>query len=332
MRARERTDRTAYALRLSNSLNSDQRALHIEVRLQLTNQSPDVRCCIVVDQFEEVFTLCQERSERERFVDLLRYAGTVASGQTMVILTMRTDFLSRAVEYSPLAELLSAHQFLISPMDKENLREAIEEPARVVALGWEEGLVNTITQDIGNEPGMLPLLEDALFQLWETRNDKNVMTLSSYHANGGVRGALAKRADTLFMTLSSEQQKVARRILLRLTQPGEGTSDTRRRTSLQELETRAEDSEAVNAVVQTLTDARLLVTEEQQVDVAHEALIRGWPRLRQWIDDDRNGLRIHRRITDNAEEWRRLNRDAGVLLRGHPSPMLRSGACNMKQS
>ena len=310
------TDRTEYALRLGRNLKTDERALHIEIRLQLSNQPPDVRCCFVVDQFEEVFTLCQERAERERFVDLLRYAVTVTGGQTVVVLAMRTDFLSRAAEYSPLAELLSSHQFLVSPMDAEALRQAIEEPARLVGLGWDEGLVDMILNDIGNEPGMLPLLEDTMSQLWEKRSDKNVMTISAYRASGGVRGALAQRADILFMSLTTVQQQIARRILLRLAQPGEGTADTRRRASLQELETRAEDSEAVKTVIQILTDARLLVTEEQQVDIAHEALIRGWPRLRQWIDDDRSGLRIHRRITESAEEWRRLNRDASLLLRG----------------
>jgi hypothetical protein len=312
----ELTDPTAYALRLSNSLKGDERALHIEVRLQLTNQPPEARCSFIVDQFEEVFTLCQERSARERFVDLLRYAATVAGGPTIVVLTMRTDFLSQAAEYRPLAEILSAHQFLISPMDEENLRQAIEEPARLVGLGWEEGLVDTILQDIGHEPGMLPLLEDALLQLWDKRTDKNVMTLSAYRASGGVRGALAQRADALYTALPPEQQHVARRILLRLTQPGEGTVDTRHRSTLQELETRAEESKTIKAVVQKLTDARLLVTEDQQVDVAHEALIRGWPRLRQWIDDNRDRLRIHRRITESAEEWGRLERDARVLFRG----------------
>ena len=298
------------------NLEADERELHLQVRLLLKEQPDEGRICFLVDQFEEVFTLCQDHREREQFVDLLRYAATVAGGQTVVILTMRTDFVTRAAEYVPLAEVLSAHQFLISPMDQEDLRQAIEEPARLVGLKWEDGLVETILQDVGREPGMLPLMEDALFQLWAKCTENNVMTLHAYRDIGGVQGSLSQRANTLFERFSLEQQQIARRILLRLTQPGEGTEDTRRRATLQDLQTRAEEIEVIKAVVQTLVDARLLVTDDQQVDVAHEALIRSWPRLRGWIDDDRSGLRTHRRITEGTEEWQRLERSEDVLFRG----------------
>src|SRR5262249_47745167 len=134
---------------------------------------------------------------------------------------------------------------------------------------------------------------------------------------GGVQGALAKKADTIFSCLSPRQQTIARRILLQLTQPGEGTEDTRRRATMAELQREGEEQDTVAEVVKTLTDARLLVTDtDQQVDVAHEALIRGWPRLQAWINENREALQMHRRITEAAREWARNGNDVSYLYVG----------------
>ena len=305
---------------LRESLAASERELHLQTRLVLQAEVVEARVCLVVDQFEEVFTLCQSQEERTQFVDALRYAATVAGGQTVIILTMRADFVTRAADYTPFAELLSGHQFLISPMDQEDLRRAIEEPALLVGLTLEKGLTETILRDVGREPGLLPLMEDALLQLWEKRRADGVMTIHAYQEIGGVQGALAKKADTIFSDLSPMQQTLARRVLLRLTQPGEGTEDTRRRATLEELQTLAKDTGAVERVVEMLVKARLLVIsgdqQKQQVDVVHETLIRGWPRLRGWIDEHRLALRTHRRLTEAAQEWQRLNRDEGILFRG----------------
>jgi hypothetical protein len=289
--------------------------LHRYVRDVLANQSDEERCCIIVDQFEEVLTLCHDPTTRTQFIDLLRYAATIAEGQTVVVITMRIDFLTSAAAYPPLAELLSMHPFIVSPMELADLRGVIERPAQLMGLRFEEGLVETILQDVGPEPGALPLLEHALLQLWE-RQRNHVMTWQAYREIGGVQGALAKRAEQIFEALTEVQQRITRRILLRLTQPGENTADTRRRSTLEELQIRAEDRHAVEEVVKTLADARLVVaSSDQQVEVAHEALIRGWPRLRQWIDDNRAALRFHRRITAAAQEWQSLKHDEGVLFR-----------------
>ena len=302
--------------RLRDSLAVSSREFHLQTRGLLQAQSTEARVCIVIDQFEEVFTLCQDQKERSQFIDALRYAVTVAGGQSVFLLTMRADFLTHAIEYKSLAELLSTHQFLLGPMDRDNLYRACEEPAHHVGLKLEDGLTDAILDDVDREPGLLPLMEDTLFQLWERRVDK-VMTLQAYQELGGVRGALAKKADNLFTTLSPQQQAIARRVFLQLTQPGERTEDTRRRATMAELQTEAVATEAVADVVQRLTNARLLVTsKDQQVDVAHEALIRGWPKLQNWIEEDRTALRTHRRITEAAAEWQRLHRDAGVLFRG----------------
>ena len=149
-----------------------------------------------------------------------------------------------------------------------------------------------------------------------------MLTLDGYTQSGGVQGAIAKRADTIYNAFSTEEQAVARRALLRLTQPGEGTEDTRRRASLGELVTRSQTGAAVDAVIQAMVEARLLTTSEDEpthqhmVEVSHEALIRGWPALRAWIEEDRSGLRVQRRLTEAALEWERAERDEGMLYRG----------------
>ena len=171
----------------------------------------------------------------------------------------------------------------MSPLDPDGLRQCIAEPARRVGLELEQGLIDTILDDVGSQPGALPLLEHALFELWERRRGY-MLTLEGYRESGGVQGAIAQRADTIFQNFSGAQQAIARRSLLRLTQPGEATEDTRRRATLSELVTRADETAAVEGVVRELAEARLLMTSGQeadaQVDISHEALIRSWPRFR----------------------------------------------------
>ena len=313
---------------LRNSLAASERELYLQTRLLLQAQPAEARVCLIIDSSlrkwnlhlsvqDQAYSLSTTRPSAHQFIDALRYAATVAGSQSVILLTMRADFLTRAAEYKPLAELLSAHQFLIGPMDRDDLRRACEEPAHRVGLTLEDGLTEAILDDVGREPGLLPLMQDVLLQLWEQRRMDQVMTLQGYRGLGSVRGALAKKADTLLTTMSPQQQTIVRRVFLRLTQPGEGTEDTRRRATMAALQTTAEETDVVADVVKILADARLLVTsEDQQVDVAHEALIRGWPRLRGWIEEDRSALRTHRRLTEAAEEWQRLQRDPGVLFRG----------------
>ena len=286
--------------------------------LALAAAAPPARVVVVVDQLEEAFTLARDEMERERFLANLVYAASVPDGQAIVVTTMRADFYPRLAAYPEMAQLTAAHQALVAPLDEEGLRQAIEEPARRVGLVLEEGLVDTILEDVEHQSGALPLLEHALLELWRRRRG-TMLTLEAYRETGGVGGALARRAD-VFSSFTPEQQEVARRTFLRLTQPGEGTEDTRRRARLDELASSPADSEMVDGVVHALVDARMLTTGggagEQWVDVSHEALIRGWPKLRRWLDDDRTGLRVHRRLTEATEEWERLDRDAGTLYRG----------------
>lgn len=311
---------------LHKSLFAAENTLHLQMRLGLTKyflvekEREQARCLILVDQFEEIFTLCRDEMERLRFIDNLRYAGFIEGGQTIIVITMRADFLAQAALHTSLAEIISDHTFLVSPLDEIDTRRAIEAPAQFVGLRFEDGLVERILREFGNEPGTLPLLEDTLLQLFEHRK-ADALTQQAYDQIGGVQGALAQRADTLYENFNPEQQAIARRILLRLTQPGEDTADTRRRATKSELWSRPDEQPIVEQVIETLTNARLLTISREsdageQVDVAHEALIRGWPKLGQWINEDRAGLRLHRRVTEAAMEWQRENRSEDFLYRG----------------
>ncbi|MDT4897821.1 MAG: hypothetical protein QOH25_2898 [Acidobacteriota bacterium] len=306
--------------RTLDELSMDERTLHLAVSLALGERPAQERVVWVVDQFEEIFTLCSDERERAQFLANLLYASFIPGGRNAVILTLRADFYQKCAAYPELSARVAAQQFLVSPMDEDNLKQAIEEPAWHTGLEFEQGLVETILEDVESQPGALPLLEHALLELWERRRG-TMLTLEAYRESGGVEGAIAKRADTIYDSFTPEQQLIVRRIMLRLTQPGEGTEDTRRRATFAELVTRANESGAIEDVTQTMANARLLTTGtderpgEQVIDVSHEALIRGWPRLRRWIEEDRAGLRILRRLTEAAREWQ-PTKDESLLYRG----------------
>ena len=302
-----------------DGLRSDERTLDLAIPLALASRPADERVMLVVDQLEEVFTLCGDEAERAAFLANLRYAGSIPGGRLVVLVAMRADFYHRCAEYPALWRLMGARQFLVSPLGSDALREVIEQPAWHVGLQLEDGLVETILDDVGDQPGTLPLLEYALLEVWGRRRGQ-MLTLQAYVDSGGVEGGLAQRADTIYEGLTLAQQQLTRRVLLRLVQPGQGTEDTRRRAEFGELRTRPEDEADLQAVVKELTDARLLVVSSpggtQVVDVAHEALIRGWPQLRGWIEEDRELLLAQRRLTDAATDWDHHGREDGLLYRG----------------
>jgi WD40 repeat protein len=303
-----------------DGLLGDARTLHLATTLAL-GDAPDRRLVWVIDQAEEVFTLCHDEAERRAVIDNLAYAATVPGGRTVVVLAMRADFYARAAAYPDLAALISRSQHLVGPLTPDGIRDAIEEPARTAGLEFEEGLIGQILDDLEGQPGSLPLLQYALLELWKRRRG-SMLTLEGYRESGGVQGAIAQRAESIYASFTPDEQAIARRALLRLTQPGEGTEDTRRRAALRELVTRQDEQREVEAVIGELTDARLLTasadpaTGEGLVDISHEALIRAWPRVRQWLDEDRAGQRVLRRITEAAAEWIHLGRDDGLLFRG----------------
>ena len=306
---------------LIESLRDDQRMLHLSVRLALQKAPPESRLLLLADQFEEVFTLCSDERERQALIDNLLYAASAAGGRTVVILAMRADFYPRCAGYPSLAAALSDRQVLVGPMTDEELGRAIERPAQLAGCELEPGLAKRLRQDVQDQPGGLPLLQDALLELWQRRTGRR-LTHEAYEAIGGVEGALELRAEAVYAALSPPEQQICQYIFLRLTQPGEGTEDTKRRASIQELVPAAEAAAPIEAVVNKLSDekTRLITTEgerqERYVEVAHEALIRVWSRLQGWIDADRAGLLVHRRLTEAAQEWTRLKQDPSVLYRG----------------
>jgi formylglycine-generating enzyme required for sulfatase activity len=277
---------------------------------------------IVIDQFEELFTLCKDPGEQKMYIDNLLSAAS-PDGAVAVILTLRADFYARCAEFANLRSVLQQYQKFIGPMLLDELRSAIENPALQNGWDFEQGLVDAILHDIEGEPGALPLLSHALQETWKRRSGRT-MTFAGYHAAGGVHGAIAKTADSVYKELGHEQKNVVRSVFLRLTTLGEGVQDTRRRVPLRELMSLEE--RGVEAVLQKLQDARLVTTlreggqepvqQETFVDVTHEALIREWPQLREWLAENRESLQLHRKLTEAAEEWQRLGCDPDALYRG----------------
>jgi WD40 repeat protein len=296
-------------------LEGDHRVLELTIRRALAEQPENVKLLLVVDQFEEIFALCHDETERRRFIDALLYAVEAEEGRMVVVPTIRADFYGRCADYPELADRMS-DGVLVGPMGEEELRAAIEQPAAVVGLRLEAGLAEMILDDVAGEPGVLPLMSHALLETFARRRG-NELTLSGYAASGGVAGAIAQTADTVYEGLGPEEQSLARGIFLRLTELGEeGSQDTRRRVAPSELVRREEEADAVGALLRTLAGARLVTTGANTVEVTHEALIREWPLLRGWLEEDREGLRIHRHLTEAAAEWARLNREPGELYRG----------------
>ena len=295
---------------------------------------------LVVDQFEEIFTLCQNETERQHFIENLLYAAA-REGRVIVLLTMRADFYHRCAAYRKLAACISTQQLFVSPMNETEMQRTIERPAQTVGLRFEPGLVETILADVVQQPEALPFLQYALLELWQ-RRQHGQLTLQAYQASGGVAGAMAQRAETLYADFNPDERIMVRRVMLRLTQLGEGTEDTRRRARMSEFVSEQSDQKLpdkndgvttpLETVIQQLADARLVVTTrdmtsgEETVDVAHEALIRGWARLREWLDEDRAALRTHRRLTQAAEEWERNKQDKSYLYHGARLAELRAWA------
>jgi DNA-binding SARP family transcriptional activator/WD40 repeat protein len=284
-----------------------------ELRATVGPLGGDRRIVLVVDQFEELFTACQDEQERSEFVAALIRAAREHDDASAVVLAVRADFYGRCAAYPELARRLGANNVLVGPMSRDELRRAIERPAERVGLHVEPELVDALLSDVEGQPGALPLLSTALLELWRQRDGRR-LRLAAYTRSGGVHGAVARLAEDAFVQLGPSAQAVARNVLLRLAGEGEDRAIVRRRIELSQLE--IERRPDVAAVVAQLTDRRLLTISDGTVEVAHEALLREWPRLRSWLDDDAQGRRLHRQIGDAAQTWHADARDPGGLYRG----------------
>lgn len=205
---------------------------------------------------------------------------------------------------------------LVPPMSPDELREAIIKPAAHAGLVVERALTARLLSESADEDGSLPLVSHALLEIWRRRRGR-VLTEAAYDETGGIQGAIARTADDLYARLSPAQAEAARRLLLRLITPGQGTPDTRRSAPRAEIAALGNGStEDTEIVLERLARARLVTLDEDCVDLAHEAVLAGWPLLRSWLDADRDRLRAQRRLTEAAANWQSLERDTGALCRG----------------
>ncbi len=282
---------------------------------KLVQASTASRVILVVDQFEEVFTLCKDLVEREQFFECLLGGVEKAKGKLCLILAMRADFFGKCLEqeYSSLGKKIEENLVSVTPMNREQLRKAITLPAQKVNLTVEEVLIERMLRDIEGSPGSLPLLEYTLTRLWEQKTD-NQLQLSTYERLGGIEGTLDRRATEVYKQFSPVERQIAKQIFLCLTQLGEGTEDTRRRVLKPELMTDKYPQSDLEEVIQKLAKEKLIVTNEEAgkgdvaqrvvvIDVAHEALIRHWQQLRRWLDENRDALRKQREIEEDAQSW-----------------------------
>ncbi len=292
---------------------------------------------VVVDQFEELFTLCTDEQERRAFVELLGQlagpgpgAGTDARPVGLVVVGIRADFYPACVDYPHLRTAVQDNPVTVGPMSDTQLREAILRPALDVGLDVEPGLVELMLRDLGdpalatgmgmggipgNEAGRLPLLAHALRATWQQRHG-HILTVHSYQTTGGIHRAVAITAKQVFDALDADSQAAAQTMFLRLVKVGDGTEDTRRRMARTDLLRGLEPRSAL-PVLEAFTQHRLLTQDRDTVEITHEALLHAWPRLRQWIDTDRAGNLTRQQLEDATTTWDRNRRDTSVLYRGN---------------
>lgn len=288
---------------------------------QLLSEHYEGNCVLFIDQFEETFTLCLDEAERLAFAQNLLSAIQIPEANHRIILTLRTDFEPFIQRLSPkFANNFEKSRVRVMPLNAAELREAILKPADNVDLHFEDGIVDGLLQDLLGEPAALPLLQFTLLKLWEKR-ERNRVPLAAYEVLGGGRLALANSADALYNDLILEEQVTMRRILLRMVRPGEGLEVTNNRIQRNTLYQAGEAQDRVDRVLDKLVAARLVRISDPnspnaQVEVAHEALIRNWPLLVEWLDEERVVMRQRLRLTTAAEEWDRLGRDPNALWRG----------------
>ena len=269
---------------------------------------------MIVDQFEETFTLCADERERAGFLDALSELVSDQDGPALVI-GIRTDFYERCMSHPGLAAvLLDSVHLPVGPMSEQDLRAIITEPAGRAGLSVDPDLVVTVVAEAAEQTGALPMVAHALRETW-SRQQGDTLALADYRAAGGVSGAIARTAEHLYADLEADQQQMLRAVLLRLVALGSGSSDTRRGLDRDELAGIGPAGE-LDAVLDRLAAARLIVVDQDLVDIAHEALLTGWPRLREWLTADREILLRHQRLTSDAAEWDRNGRGEDYLYRG----------------
>jgi len=339
--AEEVTD-SAYELKhLAKAMRNRTDALHLH--LENTKTSPADQILVFVDQFEEVFTLCQDKSEQCAFIyNLLRAirlpneTGTSLNPEeasafphsqpsTRLLLTLSAESYNECAKFDALRSAVAQYQEFIGSMSPTELRRAIEAPAWADRWAIEPGLVELILRDVGEEEGRLPLLSHALLETWNRRRGR-VLTLAGYQAAGSVENAIAGTADTFYEDLKNENKRLVKDIFLRLITVHPNRSATRRRVMQEDLVADGASSKHIYEMVRRLAEERLLTVSASKlsksesskvsVEFAHESLIKAWPRLRNWVSENEDWLAIRNRLSDAVQRWQELEQDSGALYRG----------------
>ncbi|MFJ6718338.1 helix-turn-helix domain-containing protein [Streptomyces sp. NPDC091259] len=273
---------------------------------------------LVVDQFEEVFTLCEDDRERGAFVRVLH--SLAASAVVAVVIGMRADFCGHCLDHPELVEVFTNGLFALGPMSDGQLRQAICEPAGRAGLNLEVGLVELLLRDLGDRSaahaGSLPLLAHALLGTWQQRAGRT-LTVAGYEMTGGIRGAVARTAESVFARLDPAERRIARQLLIRLVHIADGAgAQTRRPVERDRLLRQVADAGAGGRVLDAFIESRLVTADGASVEITHEALLHAWPRLREWIESDRAALVVRQQVSDAGAEWVRGGRDPSLLFRG----------------
>lgn len=316
---------------LVGPMERDTRGLLRTIRRILPDEE-GAQLLLVIDQFEELFTLVEDEERRAFFIDSLLQAIAAPRSPLRVVITLRADFYDRPLQIDTLGALLRDHTEVVLPLSTDELTWAIREPARRMGVGLEQGLIEAIIADVAEQSGSLPLLQYTLTELFDRRQDR-LMTRLAYQEMGGLRGMLGRRADAIYSELEPAGQEATRQIFLRLVTLGEGVEDTRRRVLRSKLEAiereeqpMADDGQQppapISKVIDKFGEARLLTFDRDPksrrptVEVAHEALLREWNRLSNWLDNSRADIRNQRELDRAARAWLTADKDGSYLLRG----------------
>lgn len=309
---------------IMEDLTYNLRGLHnLLERVKAKQSKPrDAKVVLLVDQFEELFTLTYKPEDRNTFIELLYNAATERTGSALIFITLRADFYDRPMNHTDFGKLLESNNRSILPMTLRDLREIIEKPAEGVNLQFDDGLVGDLIFEVYGQSGALPLLQFTLDQLFR-RRDVNRLTLDAYHEMNGVKGALAEHAEGIYQNrLMGWQRKFAKHLFLRLIEPGEtelGT--TRRRAEMSEfIDPDPEYAEELRTTINLFVNERLLtisnVRDIQILEVSHEALIREWTRLADWLHEKREDVIFHNRLSNDTKEWLKQGQSPDRLYRG----------------
>ncbi|MBB6438094.1 WD40 repeat protein [Streptomyces candidus] len=288
--------------------------------------SSAARPVIIVDQFEEAFTLCSDEAARRTFVQVLHAACSPTApddpAPALVVLGLRADFYEQCLRHPELADALQHRHMVLGPLSPSELRDAMTGPAKAVGLELETGLTELIVREVGtdgsngaHDVGVLPLLSHALMATWQRRKAGR-LTLAGYRAAGGIQGAVAATAERAWSDLDPAARTAARLLLLRLVRLGEDVQTTRRRGTRRQLAEESTDPGKTEESLEALVHARLVTLDAETVEITHEALLHAWPRLRGWIDEDRDDHLLRQRLEEDGKAWEESARDAALLYRG----------------